>query len=229
MIEFKNYSCSYDAKSVLENINFQIPSHLALLGSNGSGKSTLMKSLCKLVKYRGKVYLDAKDVQEYDAKELVQQISYVPTKLEVYDEYISVEEYLLLSRFAYKQRFVNYVKKDYDLVALNLQLLNIAKLAKHKLSALSSGEASLVLIAAALTAQSKTIIFDEPTANLDPKNTKLISQTIKELKSTHNIIVITHNLELVTYLGIQTAFIQDKNLFLLDERITKDELVALYD
>lgn len=229
MIEFSGFSCSFGTRDILKDINLKIQDHLVILGSNGSGKSTLVKSICNLVNYDGKILLDAKDIKSFGQKELAKKVVYIPTKLEIHDEFINVEEFVLLGRFTHKKSFFDYTKSDYEIVGENLEFLNLTHLKKHSVKSLSSGEQQLIQIAQALTQQSKTIIFDEPTANLDPKNTLLIASHIKELKNSHNILVITHDLEFASSLGIDVAFIKNASVKLHNKEIDFKEMVNEYD
>ena len=229
MIEFSNFSCSFDEKNILKDINLSIDNHLVILGSNGSGKSTLVKSICKLTKYSGDVLVDEKNINDIDAKDLAKQVVYIPTKLDIADEFINVEEFVLLGRFAHKKSFFDYTKEDKDLVEKNLGFLKLTHLKNHRVKSLSSGEQQLIQIAQALTQESKTIIFDEPTANLDPKNTLLISSHIRELKKSHNILVITHDLEFASSLEMDAVFVKNTSLKLYDKNTDFKTLVQEYD
>ncbi|MFT5835754.1 MAG: iron complex transport system ATP-binding protein [Sulfurimonas sp.] len=211
MIRLESLSVKYDEKNILTDISLEIQNHLTILGANGSGKSTLAKALCNLIEYEGSVRIDAKDVKELSLKDRAKLLSYVPAKLEVYDPFISVEEFVLLGRFAHKKNFLDYSDKDKKIAQNTLEFLKISHLSKHTLNSLSSGEAQLVLIAGALSSQSKIIIFDEPTANLDPHNAKKIAQHIKGLKDYHQVILITHDLHLASFIDSPTLFIKDSD------------------
>lgn len=241
MIEIKNLICEFDKKIILNNINLNIKSHLSILGANGSGKSTLAKSICSLTKHDGEIFIDSLNVKELSLTKRAKLISYVPAKLEIYEQFITVEEFVLLGRFTHKKSFFDYSKKDKNITKQTLEFLKIDHLKSHLLNSLSSGEQQLVLIAQALTTQSKIIIFDEPTANLDPHNSKVIAEHIKGLKNYHQIILITHDLHLASYINSEVLFIKDKKAKLYTDEFFKDEtlhelygvkfndMVALYD
>ena len=209
MIELQNLSCAYDEKIIFKDINITIPSHLAILGANGSGKSTLARCLTNISEYQGTIYIDGKNTKDIDLKELAKLISYIPTKLEIYDEFISVFDFVLLSRYPYKEGFFDYTQEDKAKVHDALHRLNILPLQNHSVHSLSSGEQQLTLIASALVAQSQIIIFDEPTANLDPKNSKIIASHIKELQKSYTIILITHDLQLASFIQSPVLFIKE--------------------
>ena len=231
MIELRCVTCAYKDKEVLKNINLKTASHINILGANGSGKSTLAKTICGIIPYGGDVILNSTNIKELSLKTKAKTISYIPAKLDVYDEHISVNEFVLLGRFAYKESFFSYTKKDEALRDKYIKLLGIKHLKNHTLNSLSSGEQQLVQIAGALTQQSKIIIFDEPTANLDPHNSKIIAQHIKALKKHHNIILITHDLHLAKYMESETVFLKDKNILYFKDPscfFDKENLKKLY-
>ena len=241
MIQLNSITCKFDNKTILKDINLQIKNHLSILGANGSGKSTLAKAICSLVEYEGEVLIDSTNTKELSLIDRAKTLSYIPAKLEVYDSFITVEEFVLLGRFPYKKSFFEYANKDKNITKQTLEFLKIAHLKNHTISSLSSGEQQLCLIAQALTQQSKIIIFDEPTANLDPHNSKIIAEHIKGLKEYHQIILITHDLHLASFIDSPVAFIKDKDAtyyednFFNDDSLTKlygvefDSLVVKYD
>lgn len=226
MISISNFSCGYDGENILQDINIDIDSNLSILGVNGSGKSTLAKAVCGLIEFEGKIEIDSKSVNKLDLKQKAKLISYVPAKLDSFDNFITVFEFVQLSRFAYKQRFFEYTKEDRKIALEALKTLEILHLKDHGVNSLSSGEAALVLIASALAQQSDIIIFDEPTANLDPKNTKVIAQHIKELTKTHQIILITHDLHLACFIGSSVAFIKERSLLYYEDSFFNDETLG---
>jgi iron complex transport system ATP-binding protein len=229
MIELKSLACGYDDKQILQNVSLQIKSHLSILGANGSGKSTLARAICGLIGYDGEVEIDSLNIKEFSRIEKAKMLSYIPAKLEIYDTYITVYEFVLLGRFPYKKSFFEYSDKDKKIAHNTLEFLKIEHLSEHTLTSLSSGEQQLTLIAQALAQQSKIIIFDEPTANLDPHNSKVIAEHIKGLKEYHQIILITHDLHLACYVGSPIAFIKNKELLLFENNFFDDEnLEKLY-
>jgi len=230
MIELKSLTCKYANEIILENISAKLNSHITLLGANGSGKSTLAKALCKLIEFTGEILLDGKNICEYTPLQRAKKISYIPTKLEFYDEFLSLEEFVLLGRFPYKKSFFGYTNEDTAIAQEKMKLLNLSRLRDHSLASLSSGETNLALIAQALTQESSIIIFDEPTANLDPKNAKIIAQHIKNLKQTHQTVLITHDIYLANFIENDVLFLKDKKVTYFKNDFFSDEnLTALYD
>lgn len=230
MIELKNLACGFDEKSILEDINLKVENHLTILGANGSGKSTLAKAICGLIPFDGEVFIDSKNIHTLSLIQRAKILSYIPAKLDIYDSYISVEEFVLLGRFPYKNNYFDYSDKDRKITSNTLEFLKISHLKSHLVSSLSSGEQQLILIAQALTQQSQIIIFDEPTANLDPHNTKIIAEHIKGLKEYHQIILITHDLHLASYVNNPVLFIKDKTTTYYENNFFNDTILEeLYE
>jgi iron complex transport system ATP-binding protein len=230
MIELQNLSCFYEDELILKDITHTFSKHLSIMGANGSGKSTLAKTLCNLNTFSGKILLDGKEVERYSAKERAKKIAYIPTKLDLYDTFLTVKEFVLLGRFAHKESFFDYTETDRALAHDAIELFGLKHLADQTLHSLSSGESALVLIAQALTQQSQIIIFDEPTANLDPKNAKIIAQHIKDLKQTHTIVLITHDLHLAAFIDNPVLFLKNRSAhYFQNDFFTDENLSRLYD
>ena len=201
MIELKKVSISYDNNPLLKDISLNIESHLSILGANGAGKSTLAKALSSLIDFKGKIFIDGINIKDIPSKERAKLLAYIPAKLDVYDAYISLFDFVLLGRFPFKKNLFDYSLQDREITKESLEYLNISHLAKHPLNSLSSGESQLALIAQAITQKSRIIIFDEPTANLDPKNSKIIAHHIKQLQKNQQVILITHDIYLAEFIN----------------------------
>ena len=225
MIKSANLSISFENKNILKDVTLEVQNHLSILGANGSGKSSFAKALSGLIEYDGSIEIDSQNIKTLTPNARAKLLSYIPTKLELYDKLITVEEFVLLGRFPYKESLFSYAKKDYNIVKEMLEFLGISHLAKHTIAELSSGEQQLTLIAQALAQQSKIIIFDEPTANLDPKNSQIIAQHIKALKKEHTIILITHDLHLVAFIDSQVLFIKEHSAKLYEKEFFTDTML----
>jgi len=228
MINLKNVSFTYKKENILQDISLNIESHVSILGENGSGKSTFAKLLCGLQSYEGKISIEAENIEQLSLLDLAKTIAYVPAQLEIYDDSMSVENFVLLGRFAYKDRFFAYSKEDKEKTKEVLELLHLEYLSHLSMNSLSSGQMQLVLIAQALTQESKIIIFDEPTANLDPKNSKIIGKYIKQLKKKCQVILITHDLHLAKFIDSPVLFVKNKKISFQKDFFNPATLRVLY-
>jgi len=201
MLQVENFS-----NNILTNINFHLHDNenLIILGSNGAGKSTLAKVLCG-ISYSDAVELFSQMLHLLNAKERAELINYIPPKLEIFDEYISLREYLELSEL-YSQLNINHV----------LELLDLQTLQHKPCITLSSGEQQLTMLASSLLHNAKLTIFDEPTANLDPQKTLKVYKILAS-DSIGSRIIITHDLNLAYKLGYKVLYMSDGKIEFFDE------------
>ena len=231
MINVKNLSCRYSSEAQLKEISFFTKNHLSILGINGSGKSMLAKTLCGLLPQDGSIELDGRELRTLSTNEIAKTISYIPSKLEIFDAYTTVEEFALLGRYPHKQPFSDYSQDDKSDVIKILKQLGLYELRTHNINALSSGQQQLLLIAQSILQGSNIMIFDEPTANLDPYNTLEFATLFQKLQKTHITILITHDLTLASHLKGSVLFIQKQTALFYEESSSffdTDNLQQLY-
>ncbi len=220
MIKATNLSCHYSQEAYLKNISFCAKKHLSILGVNGSGKSMLARALCGLLPYEGSVKLNGNELQSLSPNTIAKTISYIPAKLDIFDYYTTVEEFVLLGRYPYKQPFKEYAQSDKDDVTAVLKQLRMYELREHNINALSSGQQQLLLIAQSILQRSNIMIFDEPTANLDPYNSLQFAILFQKLQHDHTTVLITHDLTLAAYLKGSVLFIQDYSAIFYEQSDT---------
>ncbi len=203
MLEIKNYS-----SNILKDISFSLNSgeNLIILGKNGAGKSTLAKVLSNLIS-NDKVEIFGENISLMQDLKRAKSINYIPPKLSIFDEYITLEEYLELS-------FIDEVDKNR--VDKIIDLLRLEKLRNSYCKAFSSGEKQLLLLASSIIHNAEITIFDELTANLDITRLKEVFDIFNSnlLKQK---IVITHNLDLANALKYKILFIEDGKIAFFDE------------
>lgn len=211
MIDIKDLSFAYSKnKKVLNNVNLTIKEgeFTILLGPNGNGKTTLLKCIDNLLSFKqGNISINNKDIKEYRRRDLAKLIGYVPQILEFSD--MSVFDTILLGRIPYITFDVS--KEDYEIVNNLINKFHLNDIALKNVNDLSGGERQKVAIARLLAGNTKIILFDEPTSNLDVKNQLEAMNLIKEISKEQNIttIVTTHDINLALRYG--TNFILMKN------------------
>ncbi len=206
MIEVEALSCGYQ-QTILQNIHLKSANNLVILGANGAGKSTFAKALCGLLPYEGEVSIHNISLKQLSAQERAKAITYIPPKLESYDTYITVLDFVLMGRHPYKASFAPYSREDEALALSHIQQHHLNP--KKKIGELSSGQQQLLLITQALAQESKIIIFDEPTANLDPHHSLEFYKALQSLNPTTQKVIITHDLNLAYKLGYEVLFIHN--------------------
>ena len=200
---------------VLKDISFIVENNLTILGENGVGKTTLAKLITGLIKSEA-IMIDGANLYNIPYKNRVKLINYIPSKLEIFDEYVSVEAYLGTS-----------VEKDEV-----LKKLGILHLKNSLCKFLSSGESQLVMLADSLLQKSKYTIFDEPTSNLDPKKTQKVFSILKNSEDLQSRVVITHDLNLAYKLGFDILYLKDGKVYFSGkntEFFSDENLRGFYD
>ena len=200
MISINNFN-----NAILKDISFHLKDNenLLILGSNGAGKSTLAKILCGVI-YSDSVELFSLKLHNLDAKQRAKFINYIPPKLEIFDEHISLREYLEISKL-YSDSSV------YEVISL----LGLKELENKPCKTLSSGEQQLTMLASSILHNAKITIYDEPTANLDPQKTLKVYKILAG-DYVQNRIIITHDLNLAYKLGYKILYVEDGEIAFFD-------------
>lgn len=192
----KDISGGYPHHKVLSNISFALEAGevLCVMGPNGSGKSTLFKMLLRFLPLEsGSISINGESSHLFSQKDYAKQIAYIPQEHTPTFAY-TVFEMVLMGRTCHLSKLGSPRTKDHAAVMDALRLLNIEHLAQHHYTELSGGQRQLVLIARAICQDSKILIMDEPTANLDYANRELIASAVRTLSSRgYSIILSTHS------------------------------------
>ncbi len=187
------------ADGILHDVTFEVQrgENLIILGANGVGKTTLAKVLCGLIPSDA-VNIEGMIPSKAYGEERAKRINYIPAKLEVFDSYLTVAEFLVLSHFNTALSIDEALLK-----------LNISHLKTQACQTLSSGESQLVLSASALLHGADFTLFDEPTANLDPARMKMLFALLKNDTTLPSKLIITHNLDLAYRLGFDVLYLKE--------------------
>lgn len=201
-IEFRNVTFYYKkSEVVLDNLSFVIEdgSMTAIIGHNGSGKSTIAKLIMGLLEpISGEIYLNDELLTIDNLDEMRSKMGIIfqnPDNQFVGSTVQDDIAFGLENRRVDPEEIRRRVEKYSRLVAMEEFL-------EKNPENLSGGQKQRVAIAGVLAMESDLIIFDESTSMLDPKGTKEINQTIKNLKNItqgKTIISITHELEEALY------------------------------
>ncbi len=183
----------------LKNVDIKIKQgeFAAIVGSSGSGKSTLLYVLSTLdTDYKGHIFFDGDDLSLKTKNELAEirneKIGFVFQFHYLLPEFTVLENVCLPALKLAKYSEEEIREQAYQ----KLDLLGLRDQALKKANKLSGGQQQRVAIARALINQPKIIFGDEPTGNLDSKNSQNVFEIFKELKDTFNqsIVVVTHDM-----------------------------------
>ncbi|MCI5888206.1 MAG: ATP-binding cassette domain-containing protein [Brachyspira sp.] len=190
-IEVKNLVKIYDDKRVIDNVSFNVENGetLAIVGFSGSGKSTILKMICGLTEKDGGEIITSKgDIA------MVFQYSALFDSLNVADNI----SFALRERKELRNKYSE--KELREIVSKKLELVGLKGIEYKFPSELSGGMQKRVSFARAIVTEPNTILYDEPTAGLDPISSTLIEDYIVRLKEETNAasIVVTHQMSTIT-------------------------------
>lgn len=203
------------------NLSFEKGEFAGLVGPSGSGKTTLLNIIGTLdIPTIGTARVLDKSVSDLSKKEAANlrnvHIGFIfqtYNLLPVYTVYENVELPLLLQNYSASQRK--------SMIMKSLEWVGLTEKVKSRPAQLSGGECQRVSIARAMVKEPKIVLADEPTANLDAKNSHHILQTMeklnRELKTT--FIFATHDEKVIQYLKRKISL--DDGKVVADEKISK--------
>lgn len=185
---------------VLKNISFAVEKgeFLSMIGKSGSGKSTLLYILSTMdTEYQGQLMIDGQNVTGQSNDQLAamrnQKIGFVFQFHYLLPEFTCLKNIMIPALKLGKHSTKEIESKAYD----KLKLLGLEDQALKPASKLSGGQQQRVAIARALINDPLLIMCDEPTGNLDSKNTAIVFDTFKDLTRSfgQTIIAVTHDEE----------------------------------
>lgn len=191
----KTYGKGEARVQALDHISFSVGKgeFIAIVGESGSGKSTLLNVVGALDNpTSGKVLIDGKDIFSMPEKKLTvfrrQNIGFIFQSFNLIPE-LNVEQNITFPLL------LDYQKPDQWYVEELLEILGLKERRKHLPSQLSGGQQQRVAIGRALAARPAIIMADEPTGNLDSKNSQEVIILLKSMSAKYRqtILMITHN------------------------------------
>lgn len=201
-IEVRNLIKTFDDKVVINDISFKVADGeiLAIVGFSGSGKSTVLKLISGLIPYdNGEIVTSEGDTA------MVFQYSALFDSLDVFENI----SFALRERKDLRHK---YSEQDLrEIVAQKLELVGLQGIENKFPSELSGGMQKRVSFARAIVTKPNTILYDEPTAGLDPMSSTLIEDYIVRLKHEINAasIVVTHQMSTITRTADRVIMLYD--------------------
>jgi len=211
----KNFYYKMSKIEILNNASFNIykGETIAIVGPSGVGKSTLLNIIGTLDKPdTGKIFFLDNDLFLYGDEEIANlrnsKIGFVFQFHYLLQGFSALENVMMPGLISHKN------KKSIEKSALNmLERVGLSLRSSHRVEDLSGGEQQRVALARALVMKPEILLADEPTGNLDQKNSKSVYKLIDELNKElgMTVIVVTHNNEL--------AQMMKKNVTITDGKI----------
>lgn len=187
MIEIKNLTKTFKKKTALDNLSVTMePGVIGLLGENGAGKTTLLRTMTGLYKTKsGQILLDGADVTNTDALPAV--TGYLPQKFGMFKE---LTVYDMMDYFAVLKKLPKDGKKAE--IERCVEFVNLFDRLHDRVGSLSGGMVRRLGIAQAILGNPKVLLFDEPTAGLDPEERMRFKNMVRQLPKECTVIISTH-------------------------------------
>lgn len=226
-IELKNVTYTYplaeepsvrDISAVMERGKFY-----SILGANGSGKTTLCNILRGFIpnfyqgEMSGEVIFDGKNLQEYEMGELASKIGYVFQN--PFNQITGARD-TVYGEIAYGlENFGVPVPEIRDRVDQIMELTNITYLRDKNPFELSGGQQQRVAFAPVLVLEPDMFVIDEPTSQLDPRETERVFDIILKMKEMgKTIVLVEHKMELVAQYSDEVLVLEDGRLIRAGEK-----------
>lgn len=183
-LEIKNITKSFGEKEILKGISFSAESGkaLGLLGRNGAGKTTTIRILMDVFHANsGEILLDGKSFEPHKV-----QIGYLPEERGLYPKRVILEQMVYLARLRGigKTKAIENSRKW-------LEKLGVIQYEKSLLEILSKGNQQKVQLASTLVCDPEIVILDEPFSGLDPVNSQILQEVVKELIADGKIVIFS--------------------------------------
>lgn len=211
-IEFRDVHLSFDDKKILDGLSFIVRRGVTklILGRSGGGKSTTIKLVLGLLKPdSGQILVDGEDISKYTEEQMFR----VRNKMGmVFQEGALFDSLSVYENVAYR---LHEQKVDEEIVEAEvrrmLQFVELEDAIDKMPSELSGGMRRRVGIARALVGDPKIVMFDEPTAGLDPPTARKICELAMKLRDLEDVssMFVTHEMNNLKYLCSEYATYND--------------------
>ena len=193
-----NYSLNGNNIRVLKNINFEIKKNerVAIIGESGSGKTSLLMLMSGLEKpSTGSIIFQGQDISKA-SEEKNTAIRKEKIGL-VFQQFYLIPNYTALENIMFPMQ-INKIQNEKEKAMAILSDIGLSHRRNNLPSELSGGEQQRVAIARAISFNPEIILADEPTGNLDSKNTELVSNLLLNYsrKKKISLVIVTHNISL---------------------------------
>ena len=193
-----NYLLNGNNIKILKNINFEIKKNerVAIIGESGSGKTSLLMLMSGLESpTNGSIVFDKEDLSKINEKRRT-EIRRKKIGL-IFQQFFLIPNYTALENVMFPMQ-INKINNEKEKAISILEDFGLVNRKNNLPSELSGGEQQRVAIARAISFDPEIVLADEPTGNLDRKNTELVSNLLLEYSRKKKIclILVTHNMNL---------------------------------
>jgi len=211
---YKGFDTSGARLEILTGVNLDLlrGETISIVGASGIGKSTLLHLLGTLDRPdRGQILYRGENIFTYDDAKLArfrnESVGFVFQFHHLLPEFTALENAMMPA-------LINGMERSAAGSAAEEILLRVGlgERLHHRVSQLSGGEHQRVAIARALVLKPAMLLADEPTGNLDRKNSTQVHELLMELNAEFGLtmVVVTHNLDLAAYMSRQVTIVEGR-------------------
>ena len=211
-IEFRDVTMIFDDRKILNNLSFKVMKGETkiILGGSGCGKSTTIKLVLGLIKPdSGQILVDGEDITNYGEAEMMKVRKKIGM---IFQEGALFDSLSVYDNVAFKLHEQGVPEADVENeVRRMLRFVNLEEAIDKMPSELSGGMRRRVGIARALVGDPKIVMFDEPTAGLDPPTARTICELAMKLRDLEDVssIFVTHEMNNLDYLCSEYAVVNE--------------------
>ena len=212
-IEFRNVLLAFDDRVILDRLSFKVlrGETKIILGGSGGGKSTIIKLVLGLLKPdEGQVLVDGEDITDYTEAQMVAVRKRIGM---VFQEGALFDSLSVYDNVAYRLHEQGLSEDEVEPeVRRMLRFVNLEDAIDKMPAELSGGMRRRVGIARALIGDPKIVLFDEPTAGLDPPTARTICELAMKLRDLEDVssIFVTHEMNNLDYLCSEYAVVNEE-------------------
>ncbi len=211
-IEFRNVTMMFDERKVLNDLSFKVMKGETkiILGGSGSGKSTTIKLVLGLLKPdSGRILVDGQDITDYSETQMMRVRKNLGM---IFQEGALFDSLSVYENVAFKLHEHGVPEDEVEAeVRRMLRFVNLEESIDKMPAELSGGMRRRVGIARALVGDPKIVMFDEPTAGLDPPTARTICELAMKLRDLEDVssIFVTHEMNNLDYLTSEYAVVNE--------------------
>ena len=221
MIRVDQVCFAFGEHAVLEGLCLDIvePKTTVVVGRSGIGKSVLLKCITGLLRPQsGSITIDGDEVIGADRKKLLAiraRIGMLFQEGALFDS-MSAYENVAFPLVYHKSGSAKEIERR---VSTYLELVGMREYAAAMPQELSGGMKRKVAVARAMILEPKYLLYDEPTAGLDPASSAIVESMIRHLQAERGItsMVVTHDIELTRYIADRIALLEDRKIISFQE------------
>lgn len=224
---------TYDGKTVVDSVSFEIPKGkvLSLIGPNGAGKLTVMGMISRLIaRDEGMVDFHGKDIGKWKSRELSKKLAILTQSNQIQMK-LTVQELVAFGRFPYSGNRIT--KEDQEIIDQAIAYMELEEMRDRFIDELSGGQRQRAMIAMVIAQDTDYVLLDEPTNNLDIYHAanmmKIVRRLCDELGKT--VVLVLHEINYAAfYSDYICAFVDGRiaKFGTVEEVMTKENLSEIY-